>query len=95
MKPGQHILIHGTNWIGDAVMSLAALRELRRLYPEHHLSLLVTPWVSGLFEGQAIVDEIIPYPINGSGWRDLIQLRDGCDTSKPPSSFKTPSVPPW
>ena len=75
MRPGQHILIRGTNWIGDAVMSLAALRELRRLYPEHHLSLLVTPWVSGLFEGQAIVDEIIPYPINGSGWRDLIQLR--------------------
>jgi len=56
-------------------MSLAALRELRRLYPEHDLSLLVTPWVSGLFEGQKIVDEIIPLPSNGSGWRDLIRLR--------------------
>jgi heptosyltransferase-2 len=75
MRPGHHILIRGTNWIGDSVMSLAALRELRRLYPEHHLSLLVTPWVSGLFEGQEIVDEIIPFQTSGSAWRDLIQLR--------------------
>jgi heptosyltransferase-2 len=75
MRQSHHILIRGTNWIGDSVMSLAALRELRRLYPEHHLALLVTPWVSGLFESQEIVDEIIPFQSNGSGWRDLIQLR--------------------
>ena len=75
MRSVKHLLIRGTNWIGDSVMSLPALRELRRLYPEQHLSLLVTPWVSGLFEGQGIVDEIIPFPSGGLGWRDLIQLR--------------------
>lgn len=76
MRRDHHILIRGTNWIGDSVMSLAALRELRRLFPDHHLSLLVTPWVSGLFEGQKIVDEIIPFQTSGSAWRDLLQLRE-------------------
>ena len=66
MRSVKHLMIRGTNWIGDSVMSLPALRELRRLYPEHHLSLLVTPWVSSLFEGQEIVDEIIPFPSGGS-----------------------------
>jgi len=75
MRSVKHLMIRGTNWIGDSVMSLPALRELRRLYPEHHLSLLVTPWVSSLFEGQEIVDEIIPFPSGGLGWRDWIQLR--------------------
>ena len=42
-------------------MSVAALRELRRLYPEHHLALLVRNWVAGLFEGQNLVDEIITF----------------------------------
>ena len=75
MRQGNHILIRGTNWIGDSVMSLAALRELRRLYPDDHLSLLVTPWVAGLFVDQEIVDEIIPFESSGSFWKDLIQLR--------------------
>jgi len=57
----QRILIRGTNWIGDSVMSVAALRELRRLYSEDHLTLLVKNWVAGLFEGQDLVDEIITF----------------------------------
>ena len=57
----KRILIGGTNWVGDAVMSLAAIRELRQLFPHSHLALLVRKWVSGLFEGQQIVDEIITF----------------------------------
>ena len=40
-------------------MSLAALRELRCLFPNHHLGLMVKPWVADLFEGQELVDETI------------------------------------
>ena len=75
MRRHNYLVIRGTNWIGDSVMSLAALRELRRLLPSHHLSLMVRPWVSGLFEKQGIVDEIIPLPTSGSALRDLIQIR--------------------
>lgn len=65
------MLIRGTNWIGDSVMSLPALRELRRLYPEHHLTLLVKDWVAGIFEGQGIVDEILLLDSSLSHWKRL------------------------
>jgi heptosyltransferase II len=55
----ERILIRGTNWIGDSVMSIAALREIRRLFPGAHLALLVKEWVAGMFRDQDLVDEII------------------------------------
>ena len=74
MSHGHRILIRGTNWIGDSVMSLAALRELRRLFPDHHLALLVRPWVRGVFEEAGLVDEIIPLEATQSTLGLLIQL---------------------
>lgn len=55
------ILIRGVNWIGDAVMTMPAIRALRRAFPEAQLSLLVKPWVAPLFEKDPNVDEIILY----------------------------------
>jgi len=52
------VFIRSTNWIGDAVMSVAALRELRRLYPADYLVLAARPWVAGLFENQGLVDQV-------------------------------------
>jgi heptosyltransferase-2 len=72
------ILIRSTNWIGDAVMSMAALREIRRLYPEAHLALFARRWVAGLFEGQRVVDEIISFDNDQSTlkWRQELQSYD-------------------
>ncbi len=74
MKQGNRILIRGTNWIGDSVMSLAALREVRRLFPHHHLTLLVRDWVSGVFENQGLVDEILPLEDTSSHLRSFFRL---------------------
>ncbi len=52
------ILVCSTNWIGDVVMSLAALRELRRLYPSAHLTVLARTWVAAMYQDQGLVDEI-------------------------------------
>ncbi len=62
------ILIRGTNWIGDTVMSLAAFRELRRLYPEAHLAAYVKEWVAGVLREQGLVDEIITFGNKESGF---------------------------
>ena len=35
------ILIRGVNWIGDAVMTMPAIRALKKAYPGSKLSLLV------------------------------------------------------
>jgi len=55
------ILIRGTNWIGDAILTLSAVASIRATYPQAHIAVLVKPWVAdiyGLFSG---LDEIIIY----------------------------------
>ena len=57
----KRILIRGVNWVGDAVMSMPAISAIRRAFPGAKISLLVKPWVAGLFEKDPNVDEIILY----------------------------------
>lgn len=49
-------------------MSIAALREIRRIFPSTRLELLVKPWVADLFRDADYVDEVIA----PDGW-----VRDG------------------
>ena len=55
------LLVRGTNWVGDAVMSLPALKRIRQVFSTAHISLLVVPWVSGIYEGQSYLDEVLLY----------------------------------
>ncbi len=68
------ILIRGVNWIGDAVMTMPAIRALRRAFPEAQLSLLVKPWVAPLFEKDPDVDEIILYGSEYEGITGRLRL---------------------
>ena len=68
-KACKNLLVRGVNWIGDAVMTLPALRLLRKALPEARISLLVRPWVAPLFEKDPNVDEIIIY---GDEYRGII-----------------------
>lgn len=54
------ILVRATNWIGDAVMSLPALRALRGRFPDARIAVLAKPWVAALYEGEASIDRVIP-----------------------------------
>jgi heptosyltransferase-2 len=60
-KACKNVLVRGVNWVGDAVMTLPALRALKKALPEARISLLVKPWVSPLFEQDPHVDETIIY----------------------------------
>ncbi len=55
------MLVRGVNWIGDAVMTMPALRALRKNLPGVKISLLVRPWVAPLFENNPDIDEIVLY----------------------------------
>jgi heptosyltransferase-2 len=57
----QKILVRATNWVGDAVMSLPALRALRQRFPEAEISILAKPWVAGLYDRETFCDRLIPY----------------------------------
>lgn len=54
----KRIIVRGTNWVGDAMMTLPALRELRRLFPEAHITLATRSWARGLFFGAEFTDEL-------------------------------------
>lgn len=53
------IVVRGTNWIGDAVMQIPALRELRRLFPEAHITLATRAWAKGIFQDVDFIDDIL------------------------------------
>lgn len=73
-EKGSAILIRGVNWIGDAVMTIPALRALKRSLPEARLCLLVKPWVAPLFEKDPDIDEIILYSDEYRGLAGKLRL---------------------
>jgi heptosyltransferase-2 len=54
------ILVRATNWLGDAVMSLPALRALRGRYPDAEIVVLARPSVAPLYEGERSINRVIP-----------------------------------
>ncbi|MGI9105281.1 MAG: lipopolysaccharide heptosyltransferase II [Pyrinomonadaceae bacterium] len=55
----KRVVVRGANWVGDAVMTVAALRELRRVLPSAHLTLATRAWAKGIFAGTDIVDDLL------------------------------------
>ena len=53
------ILIRATNWVGDAIMALPALRAARGRFPDANISILARPYVADIYRGQKICDELI------------------------------------
>ncbi|RJQ44895.1 MAG: lipopolysaccharide heptosyltransferase II [Nitrospiraceae bacterium] len=68
------ILIRGTNWIGDAVLTLPAIRSIRSSSPDAHISLLVKPWVSDVFQNNPDINEIILYDDSYAGLSGKLKL---------------------
>lgn len=56
-------------------MSLAALRELRRLQPRARLTLLAREWVAPIFEGQGVADRVVTLPNRSLGVRGVFRVR--------------------
>jgi heptosyltransferase-2 len=73
------ILIRGTNWVGDAIISIPAMKEIRRLFPDARISLLVRPWVRDIYAAAEFVDEILEYEKEGihAGWAGFARLAAG------------------
>ena len=67
----ERIVVRGTNWVGDAVMTIPALRQLRRLFPDAHITLATRSWAHGLFEDVDFIDDLMVH--EGSGLRSVVQ----------------------
>jgi heptosyltransferase-2 len=58
MTDPERLLVRAPNWIGDVVLSLPALRDLRRRFPTAHLEVLARPWVADLYRAVPDVDVV-------------------------------------
>ena len=61
------VLVRATNWLGDAVMSLPAIRAIRGVFPHAHLAVVARPWVADLYSRERAIDRVIVYPAK-KGW---------------------------
>jgi len=68
--PTDRLVIVAPNWLGDAVMALPAIADVRRHYPSAHLAVAARGSVAPLFNMVQGVDEVITLPGRG-GWRAL------------------------
>ena len=67
------IVVRAPNWVGDAVISVAAFRELRRLFPNAHITVVSKPNTSDIFRDADFVDEVLVYERLGlsSVWQQV------------------------
>ena len=73
------ILVRATNWLGDAVMSLPAIRAVRDVFPHAHLAVVARPWVAHLYAREAGIDEVVIYTAQRTltaKWAFFRRLRD-------------------
>jgi heptosyltransferase-2 len=60
------IVIRGPNWIGDAILGVPAMKAVRERFPAARITLLVRPWVAGLFHSAPFIDEVWTRPRPGA-----------------------------
>jgi heptosyltransferase-2 len=66
------IVVRGTNWVGDAVMTIPALRQLRRVFPDSEITLHTRAWASGIFQDADFIDEILPFETENSNFKTVL-----------------------
>ncbi len=56
--PPERVVVRAPNWLGDVMLSLGALRDLRRAWPTAHLEVLALPRVAPIYDAVAEVDGV-------------------------------------
>jgi heptosyltransferase-2 len=69
------ILIRAPNWVGDAVLAIPAMKAVRNRFPEAKITLLVRPWVAGLFTSAPFIDDVWSErkPTGPSAWTRIMK----------------------
>ncbi len=65
--------MRGTNWVGDAVMTIPALRKLRRIFPDARITLHTRSWAEGIFRDADFIDEILTFDKTRSKIKDALK----------------------
>ncbi len=90
------ILIRASNWLGDAIMSVPAVRAIKRGRPDAHVSVLTPAKLADLWKSVAEVDEVLAIESGESVFAVAKKLRvPAFDTAIIfPNSLRT-ALEPW
>jgi heptosyltransferase II len=91
LRMTSRLLVRAPNWLGDVILSLAAVRDLRRAFPAARIEVLARPSVAGLYGAVGEVDAVR----ESRGWRsDAAALRGAFDAAVLlPNSFGSALAP--
>jgi heptosyltransferase-2 len=82
MSDARHVVIVSPNWLGDAVMALPAIQDVRRCFPDARITMAARAPVASLFALVPAVDDVLVLEWRGRWWdrrgmrRDLSRLRE-------------------
>jgi heptosyltransferase-2 len=71
----KRVVVRGTNWVGDSVMTVPALRALRQVLPEASITLVVRPSARGIFADVDFVDDLLIYD-RRNVWSVVPQIKE-------------------
>src|SRR6476659_10113408 len=57
----KRVVVRGTNWVGDSIMTIPALRALRRILPDASITLAIRPGATGIFSDVDFIDDVLVY----------------------------------
>jgi len=60
------ILVRATNWVGDAIVSIPALRAIQTRWPDAEITVLARPWVADLYANSGLCNSSIVLPPSGA-----------------------------
>jgi heptosyltransferase-2 len=72
----ERLLVRAPNWVGDVVLSLPALRDLRRAFASARLEVLARSWVAGIYRAVPEVDAVLE---SGGASTDVSAVRGRFD----------------
>src|SRR4030042_1183342 len=71
----QRILVKGTNWVGDTIISFPAVHALRQHFPRARITVLSKSRLAELWRANPSVDEVISYELPTGAGRIFGELR--------------------
>jgi heptosyltransferase-2 len=84
VEPPARLVVLAPNWLGDAVMALPLVADLRRAWPDTHLTIAARAAVAPLFAMVPDVSDVIVFKGGGgrgalSAWRENVRLLQAGD----------------
>ena len=77
-RPIDRVLARAPNWVGDVILSLPAVRDLRRNFPAARLEVLARDWVADLYRAVPEVDAV---RVSAGHWKDAETIRGSFDAA--------------